>query len=199
MMAAAFETRNLVLGAALLATLGASWWSFVQEDTPDDGGIASVAAKSTGARAPRAAAVRRSALPVLAHPASKADGAEVDLFKTHAWYVPPPPKPKPVVSTPLPPPKPTAPPVPFGYIGKLEDTPKGTVLFLTAGNRVHTVAVGEVIDRVWRVDGEDAGFVRLTYVPLNLPQVLSKSAKPAPRNAASVDAQNQNVIQGNPE
>jgi hypothetical protein len=49
-----------------------------------------------------------------------------DLFKPHSWVViPPAPKVKPA-----PPPKPVAPPSPFTYFGKMEDGPKGTLLFL---------------------------------------------------------------------
>ena len=108
-----------------------------------------------------------------------------DLFKPHSWYVPPP---KPVVvAEPAPPPKPTAPPVPFKYMGKMEDSPQGTLIFLSANNKLYSVAKGEVIDHVWRLDAEDANSLRLTYVPLGLAQTLSKSAKPA---APSTPTQN---------
>lgn len=102
-------------------------------------------------------------------------GKEYDLFRPHKWYVPPPPQ----SAQPSPPPKPTAPPAPFAYLGKLEDAPMGTLIFLSANNKVYTVAVGDTIDRTWRVDSEDASSLHLTYVPLGLPQALSKSAKPA--------------------
>ena len=49
-----------------------------------------------------------------------------DLFSVHSWVIiPPAPKIKP-----SPPPPPVAPPSPFTYFGKMEDGPKGTLLFL---------------------------------------------------------------------
>jgi hypothetical protein len=99
-----------------------------------------------------------------------AQNKAVDLFKVQSWEVIKKVKPGP-------PPPPMAPPAPFVYMGKLEDTPKGTQLFLLANNRVITVMTGEKIDAVWRVDAEDANSIRLTYLPLNLPQSLTKNAK----------------------
>ena len=93
-----------------------------------------------------------------------------DLFKVQSWEVIKKVKP-------APPAPPMAPPAPFVYMGKLEDTPKGTQLFLLANNRVITVIKGEKIDTLWRVDAEDANSIRLTYLPLNLPQTLTKNAK----------------------
>jgi hypothetical protein len=99
-----------------------------------------------------------------------AQNKAVDLFKVQSWEVIKKVKPGP-------PPPPMAPPAPFVYMGKLEDTPKGTQLFLLANNRVITVMTGEKIDAVWRLDAEDANSIRLTYLPLNLPQTLTKNAK----------------------
>jgi len=99
-----------------------------------------------------------------------AQNKAVDLFKVQSWEVIKKVKP-------APPPPPMAPPAPFVYMGKLEDTPKGTQLFLLANNRVITVIKGEKIDTLWRVDSEDANSIRLTYLPLNLPQTLTKNAK----------------------
>jgi hypothetical protein len=52
-----------------------------------------------------------------------------DLFKVQSWEVIKKVKPSP-------PPPPTAPAAPFVYMGKLEDTPKGTQVFLVHNNRV---------------------------------------------------------------
>jgi hypothetical protein len=96
-----------------------------------------------------------------------------DLFSVHSWVIiPPAPKIKP-----SPPPPPVAPPSPFTYFGKMEDGPKGTLLFLIANNKVYSVKKGEKIDAFWRFDSEDANNIQLTYLPLNLPQVLSKNQK----------------------
>jgi hypothetical protein len=96
-----------------------------------------------------------------------------DLFSPHSWVVIPP-APKIKLS---PPPPPVAPPSPFTYFGKMEDGPKGTLLFLIANNKVYSVKKGDKIDAFWRFDSEDANNIYMTYLPLNLPQVLSKNQK----------------------
>jgi hypothetical protein len=99
-----------------------------------------------------------------------------DLFKGHAWYVPPPP-PKPVPVKVEPPPPPAAPPVPFFYMGKLEQAPQATQVFLTANNKVLSVVVGKNVDTLWRLDKEEAHTLTFTYLPLGLTKVLSKAKK----------------------
>jgi hypothetical protein len=96
-----------------------------------------------------------------------------DLFKVHSWVVVPPVK----KVKPVPPPPPVAPPAPFEYLGKYGDSTKGALIFLMANNKLYSVTVGEKIDSQWRLDAEDAGALHLTFLPLNLPQILSKSAK----------------------
>jgi hypothetical protein len=100
-----------------------------------------------------------------------------DLFKGHAWYVPPPP-PKPVPVKVEPPPPPAAPPIPFFYMGKLEQAPQATQVFLTGNNKVLSVTVGKNVDTLWRLDKEDANTLTFTYLPLGLTKVLSKAVRP---------------------
>jgi hypothetical protein len=99
-----------------------------------------------------------------------------DLFKGHAWYVPPPP-PKPVPVKVEPPPPPAAPPVPFFYMGKLEQAPQATQVFLTANNKVISVTVGKNVDTLWRLDKEEANTLTFNYLPLGLTNVLSKAVR----------------------
>ena len=96
-----------------------------------------------------------------------------DLFMGHVWYIPPPP-PKPVVVK-IEPPPPAAPPLPFSYIGKLENGPQGTQIFLSANDKVLSAWVGKNVDSVWRLDKEDANALTFTYLPLGLVKVLSKA------------------------
>lgn len=97
-----------------------------------------------------------------------------DLFKVHSWVVIPPVK----KVKPLPPPPPVAPPAPFTYVGKLEDSPTGTQVFLMSNGKLYSVVKGEKINQQWRLESEDANTLRLNYLPLNLVQTLSKSARP---------------------
>lgn len=101
-----------------------------------------------------------------------------DLFKGHAWYVPPPP-PKPVPVKVEPPPPPAAPPVPFFYIGKLEQAPQATQVFLTVNNKVISVNIGKNVDTLWRLDKEEASTLTFTYLPLGLTKSLSKALRAA--------------------
>jgi len=94
------------------------------------------------------------------------------LFHSQSWYVaPPPPPPAPYVAPP-PPPAPTAPPLPFNVMGSYARPGDGTVYFLTRGDRVFDVRVGDTIDNIYSVDGEAKGALLLTYKPLNIQQTL---------------------------
>ena len=96
-----------------------------------------------------------------------------DLFKVHSWLVRAPVR----KAKPLPAPLPVAPPAPFTYLGKLDDSPTGTQFFLMENGRLFSVLKGEKIDRQWRLDNEDASSLHLTFLPLNLPQTLTKASK----------------------
>jgi len=105
----------------------------------------------------------------------------IDLFQTHSWEINMPKQKESLAPTP----QPVAPPAPFSYIGKIEDTPKGSLMLMMANNQLFTTVEGEKINAQWRLDAENATALMLTYLPLNLPQVLSKNARPMPNQAAS--------------
>ena len=91
-----------------------------------------------------------------------------NVFESKSWYVPPPPPPP---AKPLPPPPPSAPPVPFTYLGRYDDSAK-PVIFLVRGDRVLLVRAGDVIEGTYRVDGIAGSALGLTYLPLNIRQSL---------------------------
>jgi hypothetical protein len=97
-----------------------------------------------------------------------------DAFNTNSWEAPPAPiRPsQPVVPTPPPVIVPTAPQLPFTYLGRYGDSASRTVI-LSKGDRVYTVAVGEVIENTYRVEKLTTGMINLTYLPLNIEQHLS--------------------------
>lgn len=97
-----------------------------------------------------------------------------DLFKSHDWYVA-----SKALEPPAPPPPPAAPNPPFSYLGKLENTPKGTTFFLSENNKVYAVVAGDNIDNVWRLDVETATSLTLTYLPLGQQQTLAKTSAPS--------------------
>ncbi|MBV8910325.1 MAG: hypothetical protein JOZ89_06160, partial [Gammaproteobacteria bacterium] len=108
----------------------------------------------------------------LAHRVVDGNGAAA-LFATHSWYVPPPPPPPPPPSpASLLPPAPTAPPLPYQYIGSYTREGQKPVLFLSKGDRVFDVHVGDTLEDTYSVDGFNKSQILLTYKPLNIQQQL---------------------------
>ncbi|MBI4293734.1 MAG: hypothetical protein HY661_19835 [Betaproteobacteria bacterium] len=97
-------------------------------------------------------------------------GETGNAFESKSWYVPPPPPPPSPVKA-LPPPPPTAPPLPFTYLGRYEDSAK-PVIFLVRGDRILLVSAGDVIEGTYRVEGIAGSALALTYLPLNIRQTL---------------------------
>jgi hypothetical protein len=95
------------------------------------------------------------------------------LFAAQSWYVAPPPPPPPPPAAPLPPPAPTAPPLPFVFMGSYKTAGAGSTYFLTAGDRVYDVKVGDTLDNTYSVDGVKSGQLLLTYMPLKIQQTLA--------------------------
>jgi hypothetical protein len=94
------------------------------------------------------------------------------LFAVHSWYIAPPaPPPAPVVvQAPLPP---SAPPLPFAFMGSYKSQDGNPTFFLTAGDRVYDVKVGDTLDNTYSVDGVKSGQLLLTYMPLKIQQSLA--------------------------
>jgi hypothetical protein len=136
-------------------------------------------AAATSVRSAQAAGAAVSSVPVahtllaLAHRVVDQTSAGA-LFAAHSWYVaPPPPPPAPVVDTaPAPPPKPTAPPLPYQYIGSYTPDGQAPVFFLSKGDRVFDVHVGDTLEGTYSVDSFDKSQIQLTYKPLNIQQQL---------------------------
>lgn len=103
----------------------------------------------------------------------RADDVKVsDLFQHKSWYVAPPPPPPPPPVAPPPPPPPQAPPLPFRYLGRIEESPDRVTYYLTQGERLVVVAVGDTIDNTYRVESAQNGQMTLNYLPLEIKQSL---------------------------
>lgn len=91
-------------------------------------------------------------------------------FSATSWFVPPPPAPsRPVAQAP--PAPPSAPAMPFSFLGRyVEDG--ALVILLVKGDRIYTVAEGEVIENTYRVERLTNGALEMTYLPLNTRQTL---------------------------
>ena len=97
---------------------------------------------------------------------------KADIFRSKSWYVPPPPPP------PAPPPPPTAPPLPFTFLGKFQESDGKLTIFLAGENRVYLVGEGETIDNNYHVDGIADGKLELTYLPLKIKQYINLGETP---------------------
>ena len=199
------STRPL-LWLALLLTLGLVYWQWSQEEVaaettveaakprvgrplPHDEVVAIPSAPdSQPFVAPATASASVAAVPASEGtyftrqlPAKKLSHA---LFAAHEW-VPPPPKPQP-------PPPPEAPPLPYSYVGSMQDVSGGDVVILMQQKKVLLPKLGANVSAQWRLDREDMQSVYFTYVPLNKVVVLSKTktATAAGQRQAMTDADN---------
>jgi hypothetical protein len=97
-----------------------------------------------------------------------------DLFAARSWKAAPtlasvteqPVNVAPVVQAP------TAPPMPFQFIGRMDDRTDLQV-FLQSGEKIYVVRKGDVIDETWKIEGISDLELSLVYLPLHLSQTLS--------------------------
>jgi hypothetical protein len=196
--------RQLLMWASLLLTLALVYWQWSSEDAADETVVADssltqparqqnnaqpaarpvTAAEPAAASAPAQTAAER-ATPVAAAEAvapaavtpapvnnvvlPRLAPAKVShaLFTAHEW-LPPPPKPQP-------PPPPQAPPLPYTYVGSLQDVPEGSTVILMQQKKVLMPRLKSQVTAQWRLDREDEQSVYFTYLPLNQAVVLSKA------------------------
>lgn len=128
--------------------------------------------------APTAAGIRHS-FATLEKRVVAATAAEA-LFAPHSWYVAPPPPPTAALEAAKEtvPAKPVAPPLPYAYMGSYAQDGAGPVFFLTRGDRVYDVHIGDILDGTYSVDAFANGQLTLTYKPLNQQQQLTTGATP---------------------
>jgi hypothetical protein len=100
------------------------------------------------------------------------DTVAAALFSVQSWYVAPPaPPPAPViVQAPAPP---SAPPLPFAFMGSYKSQDGIPTYFLTSGDRVYDVKVGDTLENTYSVDGVKSGQLLMTYMPLKIQQSLA--------------------------
>ena len=102
-------------------------------------------------------------------------GEAQELFEARSWYVPPPPPPP---APPAPPPEPVAPPLPFRFVGRLDDGGGPATYFVNNGASLLALKAGDVVDGIYRLDSVDGGHMHFIYLPLKTRQSLSIGAGP---------------------
>jgi hypothetical protein len=65
------------------------------------------------------------------------------------------------------------PPFPFKFAGVQRHPSGQTIYFLTKDNKLYTVEVGETLDSLYSIDGEEGGQLNFTYLPLDRKQTIS--------------------------
>lgn len=159
--------RALLWGGLAVAVLA----SIAVSESPVDDSAAVVAPMQTARTesAPDAAAARTPGLALQRLTRTEWTESDADPFRVKSWYVAPPPPPPP------PPPKPTAPPLPFKYMGALEDTGQGgkTMVYLAKGNDSFQVAVGDKFADGYQLEKIERGQLVIRYLPLSILQTLS--------------------------
>ena len=132
-------------------------------------------------------AVRAGAEPAQAAPAPAGSGAPdlptrgridqsaaKDPFAARGW-LPPPPPPAPAPVVPVvaeAPPPPTAPPVPFKFVGLIEEKAAKPAAFIAKGDALFVVHVGDVVENTYRVESFNSAQVVVTYLPLQQRQTI---------------------------
>jgi hypothetical protein len=192
--------RSVILLAALAATLAATWWAASLEEpgaplepaaTAEDAGAARTVVPRTVPRAPTATAPTAPAAatpaagaptagsPTAGVPAAGAAAAgrprwpdaAVGLFQPFSVHPAP-------AATPPPPAAAAAdavPPLPFRFVGALEDRGQRSVILLEA-DAVHVLRAGERVDARYRVERITSTEVVFTYLPARQRQTLDISA-----------------------
>ena len=102
---------------------------------------------------------------------------------SHSAPPPPPPPPSPVIVEEVPaepavvePPPPVViptPPFPFKFAGVQRQLSGQTIYFLIKENKLYTVEVGQILDSLYSIDGEEGGQLNVTYLPLDRKQTIS--------------------------
>ena len=177
--------RPAILATAGAATFGLAWHfsgsgsdavvqSVGRADDSSSGGAR--AAEATPSSAPRGATDGKPAeagAPSLPTRSRIAESTATDPFAARGWLPPPPPPPPPApVLPPPPPPPPTAPPVPFKFVGLIEEKAAKPAAFLTKGDALFVVHVGDVLESTYRVESFNSAEVIVTYLPLQQRQTI---------------------------
>ena len=168
--------------ASAVALRGADWLGAAAQAAPT-AAAPSAPSASHAARAEtvpprdRASALAALDTTLLAQRVPPGAGAS-DAFAPKSWFVAPPAPPPVPEAPPPPPPPPQAPPLPFKYMGSMQETPERTVWYLLHGERLIVAGAGDVVQASYRIEGAKDGQLHMTYLPLNQRQTLLIGVQP---------------------
>jgi hypothetical protein len=161
--------RLSALLLALLASIATSYWAqHAESDTPE---IAEAIVRNapTVPAAPQDASSADVRLDLDRLARRQLVETDVDAFRTKNWYV----APSQTVSSPEPSTEPTTPPLPFQFIGKIEEVEGGkTVVYLVNNNELYAVSEGEKFAESYRLERVEHAVLVIRYLPLSIDQSL---------------------------
>lgn len=157
--------RRAILGSLLAATLAAAWW--VEDEEAAGAAVEAVGRRQplTPESLPQASSPMGQTVAIGSPPEGEASGSAesaIDPFRRKTWFVEPPPPP---------PPRPRAPPLPFRYLGQLQEGGEPRV-FIDHQGRHLVIKAGDLIGGSYAVETVGAGQVVFVYLPLKERQVL---------------------------
>ena len=164
-------TKRVVGWVAFFGVAAALAWfpEYFKQADDSDPAVAAVAPPTQG-KPPGASVAASSAAAVT--PIKDLSPAG-DLFAARSWNAAPAPgtvTEQPVIVTPSVQ-TPTAPPLPFQFVGRLDDR-SDLQVFLQNGEKIYVVRKGDVIDETWRIERISDEELSLVYLPLHLAQTL---------------------------
>lgn len=161
--------RRLILGTALVLALGSAILA-PSEETAGPAAKPNAAPPAAAARAAAAAPAQRGksepAPALVPYERRQDEGPVADLFE---------PRPPPVPALAAKP-APVAPPVPFAYMGSLQDGTKLKV-YIARGDTLIETAVGENFAPDYRLDAAASDGLTITYLPMNAQQRVPAPAQ----------------------
>lgn len=168
--------RWLVLSAMLAASVAAAM-HVSDGDAPTP--AAAQRARGTASSPPRNAAQAPAMEAIQAlrqdRPARAYGEMAHDPFAPKQWSAPVPIAPVPVAPTEFvgPLPKPSPPPLPFSYMGRMQEEGGKWTIYLARGDAAYSVTPGEVLDGKYRVESLTDSQIEFTYLPLSEKQILT--------------------------
>ena len=174
------RSRRLWVAVAAIALAGAGAGAWYLVSARQHAADAARSAEIAAARARIVAAAKAKGLPVTAQAVEETHAAALEakrpsrvadaslagsLFGVHSWYVPPPPAP-------------TAPPLPYVFLGSYTPGGDPTVYFVTRGDRVYDIKVGDTIDEAYQIESATSGQLVFLYKPLGQRQMMAIGATP---------------------
>jgi len=171
------QRSHLILGTAFVLTLAASVFDLPWQhgsDADEQGTAAATdAAERRAARNPAQLQPSANAKPGTSGPASAGPSgtarmhhSKANAFAAQSWL---PPVPKAKAAPPPPPPR--APPLPFAYLGKMQDGAAVTA-FVSQGARNHVLHSGDTLPQ-YKVESISPTAITFVYLPLGEKQRLT--------------------------